>query len=381
MGGRDKEEPLLNLTPRVRALRLLRQWILQERLPRGERLPPEQVLSAELQVSRTTLRAALAQLEEERLIEPTRYGRGRVVSASVFRSKGLLARTIVLIDPSLDEDESYVEEHGCQRQIREYASRVVHGLGLHSMMLNTRSCEELEIRELVEQAPHGVLLLGPMQSRQNLVENFLQHRVPVACYSDAWESKDVSSVHVDHRAGAAEITRWLLDRGHSRILPCWILEPAEEPKWLTERAAGYKATVEGKGVAAMQPVECRVPNIAPTSRDDFEMEARLIAGHLVEYLGSADPIDAIMATSDRAAIAIAAACRIFGKEPNQDIQIVGFGNSWAQCPENEWERQRPVASVEWPVRQIADELIDLVMNPPEQARSRVIPPRVVSAED
>ena len=59
--------------------------VLRERIARGEyppnrRIPPETDLTAEFNVSRPTVRAALAILEEEGLIL-TRRGKGRYVTA------------------------------------------------------------------------------------------------------------------------------------------------------------------------------------------------------------------------------------------------------------------------------------------------------------
>lgn len=60
---------------------VLRERISTNVLPPGELLPSEAVLSAEFRVARNTVRRALAQLEEEGLIESL-PGRGRVVRAA-----------------------------------------------------------------------------------------------------------------------------------------------------------------------------------------------------------------------------------------------------------------------------------------------------------
>ncbi len=63
----------------VRAARhALEQAILARRIPAGDRLPPERALAAELGVNRTTLRAALRELEVAGLVQ-VRHGSGYAV--------------------------------------------------------------------------------------------------------------------------------------------------------------------------------------------------------------------------------------------------------------------------------------------------------------
>ena len=57
-----------NQGPQARSLRTLRKWIAEGKLPAGEQLPTEHALMDLLKVSRTTVRAALSQLENEGLI-------------------------------------------------------------------------------------------------------------------------------------------------------------------------------------------------------------------------------------------------------------------------------------------------------------------------
>jgi hypothetical protein len=57
-----------NQGPQARSLRTLRKWIADGKLAAGEPLPTEHSLMELLKVSRTTVRAALSQLEAEGLI-------------------------------------------------------------------------------------------------------------------------------------------------------------------------------------------------------------------------------------------------------------------------------------------------------------------------
>jgi GntR family transcriptional repressor for pyruvate dehydrogenase complex len=74
------------------ATEAIRSQIVLEKLPAGERLPPERVLVQELGVSRTVLREALSSLEALGLIE-TRGTRGRFVAqgGSSERSRSIVS--------------------------------------------------------------------------------------------------------------------------------------------------------------------------------------------------------------------------------------------------------------------------------------------------
>jgi len=71
-----------------RAAQLIRRKIFTQDLPPGTMLPPERVLSARLDVSRNSLRSALAKLESEGLLD-VRQGRG--VTVLDYRESGGLS--------------------------------------------------------------------------------------------------------------------------------------------------------------------------------------------------------------------------------------------------------------------------------------------------
>ncbi|MEM1097368.1 MAG: substrate-binding domain-containing protein [Planctomycetota bacterium] len=68
----------------------------------------------------------------------------------------------------------------------------------------------------------------------------------------------------------------------------------------------------------------------PTGKDEFEHCVRLAVGYLFEHLKARQRPDAIMATSDRPAFILAAACRLLGFKSGRDIRIVGYDNQVEQ---------------------------------------------------
>ena len=51
-----------------------------------------------------------------------------------------------------------------------------------------------------------------------------------------------------------------------------------------------------------------------------------------------------MAHTDGEAFAIAAACRLCGKQPQRDLMIVGYDAYWPNWLERQWEPVVPVAA-------------------------------------
>jgi DNA-binding LacI/PurR family transcriptional regulator len=56
--------------------------------------------------------------------------------------------------------------------------------------------------------------------------------------------------------------------------------------------------------------------------------------------------DAVITINDGHVFPVAAACRMLGFEPNVDIKIAGYDNSWMSAPERELEPTRPIVTVD-----------------------------------
>ncbi len=326
-------------------------------------------------MSRTTLRSALSLLEQEGVVTPAKTGRGRLVSKDGLQQSPL-ARSILILDPQFSELHASPTELCC---VRQCAIQTIHALGLHAIVLQQNLCEGQHLARLIEERPLGLLVLSPMTDSLDIIESFLAARVPVACFADECGVTEAPSVGIDHRAGAASLTNWLLNRGRSRILPCWVFEEGEQqPLWLNDRTEGYRTALQEHGIAPLDPVQCK---LVASRNDDapsaFTKNARMLAGHLVEYLTNGESVDAIMAVSDQVAYTVAAACRIFNMEPNDDVEIVGFGNLRSVCREREWEPAGPVASVDLTPRVVAKELVDLVLHPPRECKDAKVIPKLV----
>jgi DNA-binding LacI/PurR family transcriptional regulator len=213
-------------------------------------------------------------------------------------------------------------------------------------------------------------------------------RVPlvVAGNDPMWSECD--RVISDHEAGTSMLTRWLLEQGKKRILRLWTVDGAGH-YWLHARNRGFEKEMSAKGIEAMGPVLVGdVEHKDESDRARFDKNVRLVAGNLIEYLAGDRPrIDAIMATSDSDASLAAAACRLFGLRPNEDICIVGYDNFWPAAPERPFENYTPMATVDKQNHAVGLKMIDILQRriagelPAEPQCILVAPELVVPSPD
>ena len=97
------------------------------------------------------------------------------------------------------------------------------------------------------------------------------------------------------------------------------------------------------------------------SKEDFELQSRLMAGYLVEHLRGPNAIDAIMAPSDAIVGHLCAA--LAGAWEGSQIatfSLVGYDNMWDDMETRQWEPMGPVATVDKKNLAIGAELMALL---------------------
>ena len=137
------------------------------------------------------------------------------------------------------------------------------------------------------------------------------------------------------------------------------------------------------GIAPMPALRIPRPTEArPTTKEHFTAHVRHIAGFLIEHMRGDKAIDTLMATSDSEAIALASACRLFGRDPDSDIRIVGYDNQWQTSSDRQWEPCMPLATIDKQNPLIGARLVEVLMDRVEGRLAaapvlRLIPPRLL----
>jgi LacI family transcriptional regulator len=177
-------------------------------------LPGERTLCEMLQVSRNTLRAALAQLKKDGGIKSS-HGAGNQILAGHVRAKSrpkshdvavLTPEPLTHIRPSqtlwIDELRATLSERGCRL-------RVFHG---HQYF---RTNPGPRLQDLVQRSPHGCWILT--LSNEKVQNWFAKSRVPCVVAGSIYPGIDLPFRDLDHRAMCRHAAGVLLGLGHRKI--------------------------------------------------------------------------------------------------------------------------------------------------------------------
>jgi DNA-binding LacI/PurR family transcriptional regulator len=367
--------------PRARAVQTLRAWIEEGKLAGGDRLPSELDLAARMGVARVTVRRALQDLEEANLIR--QEGRSRIVTQE--RPMLLSDAVAVLSDDPTMPDGSR-RSGGFEKYIQIAVLEAIDEAGLHAMLLRAERVAGAYTKKLVSEKPRGAVVLGSAARSpvgREVIRHLLAAKVPVACYGGAGAGNSCDSVASDHERGQYEVVRYLIERGCKRILRVWpALAMQEGMDWLKARDAGYERAVREAGLPCLEPICPLIPATGLSNQEVFDLHKRIFAGHLAPHLLAAEPVDALAVVSDGPLIAAAAACRLLGKRPQQDVLLAGYDDYWAESYARAYEPTVPLVTVNKRNAAIGRELLDLVLaraagTLPAEPQRRLVPPELV----
>lgn len=368
-------------SPRRRAIAQIREWIRAGRFASGHALPAERELAKTMGVARVTVRSALAELVREGLLEASFRRQHRVAGLA---SGGLMARTVAVLSKHHQKDHA---RRGYDLAIQLDTSRLLEQAGLHVLNLNPQTLLDGGLAHLLAQRPRAVLVTYDVSESAvgpELIAACAEARIPVTAYGYSPALRRCDVVTCDQEAGSHALTRWLLQRGRRRILRVWRVRA--ESHWLRQRDAGHERALREAGVAALPAVVITgLPDVIADAQA-WNATVRTVAGHLPEHLCGSQPIDAIMVASDPHANQVAAALRLFGKVPNEDIDIVGYDHTWAEEPSRIWESTGPLATVDKRCDRICQELAALVLDRidgrlPEMPQRRVVDGELIALCD
>ncbi len=365
---------IVSNSPRMRAVRHLIEWTQDGRLLAGQRLPAENRLAAKLNVSRTTIRLALDDLEKQGFIRSEK--RKRIVLNHIKPKRSFLSDAIVLI---MDSPEQFNRStmHGTWHSnfVHTGAVDAIRAAGYDALTLHPNRVAGDLLQRLISEKPRGVIIMRRAledKSCQHFVRAFREGNIPFVVCGDARLARNdpklmagIDMVGSDHRAGSYAITKWLIARGRKRILRLWKLPfggPEERENWLQCRDEGYEKAIKEAGLKSIPATEVyEGDNSAPyDSKENFDFNKLLIAGHLIKHLSGPKPIDAIMAVSDSTIGYIAAALRVHGKIPNKDVLLAGYDNMWEDQWFRKWEPRGPAITVDKKNLLIGRELMALL---------------------
>jgi DNA-binding LacI/PurR family transcriptional regulator len=384
---------IVSNSPRTRAVRSLKQWISDGRLQAGVRLPAETRLAEKLNVSRSTIRLALSDLEREGIVSPDK--RRRMVLDRIKPERTFLSDAVALITDAPEQFERG-KMHGTWHSnfIHTGAVDAIRSAGYDVLNIHPSRIAGDLIQRLILQQPRGVIIMREVLqtlSGQHLPQALQEGNVPFVIYGGLGRARDKESVTSfdtvasDHEYGAYLLTKWLIGKGRRQILRLWDLNIAsvtEKPEWINQRSLGYERAMAEAGLKALPALEIYNPGQKQDTFEEFQLQARLLAGYLIEYLTREQPIDALMVVSDSLVPTTTAALKLHHRAPSEQLLVVGYDNMWEDSPARKWEPAPPAATVDKKNLEVGHELMRLLQQriegslPPE-GQHRVIKPELI----
>lgn len=374
---------LHNGSPRARAIRMLRDWIEQGRLQPGMPLPPERELSQHMGVGLATVQRALRVLTNEGLIQQ-RDGHTRLLSSSTSTTVSSIIRQTLLVLAPAEVPFAGHSQAGWAEYIGIGATAAARQSGKGVLCLPPEKLLEQTADRLLSVRPSCVLVSDMSAMQRQSLDEYLavlaKDGVPIVVYGNGPLDQPYDRVASDHETGAYLLTRHLIDRGSRRILPIFTMP--EDVYWKKGRQEGYNRAMRESG---LEPLDTLWKDNLQNSftAEHFRVQSNYLAGRLVPYLTGGKPVDAIMAASDGEVFSIAAACRLFGREPQKDILLAGYDNYYGECPERDVESSVPIATVDKQNFVLGGEMMALLQdriagNLAEGPQLRLIPPRLIT---
>lgn len=352
--------PNLRVSPRTQSVQTIVQWIEEGRFPPDSRLPGEEHLAVSLGVARGTVRSALQHLVDQGILAK-QPNRGHVVNQNPQSpTSSLLAGSYILIAEPTGADLSRIA--GYSQALDFAAVRSLHEHGHHVIHMSPSRLSVEVCMDIIRGRPLGIMCGFEAFHRPNVtdyLERFHQAGIPVAVASE--RNSNFDRVLPGHRHNTAELIKRLAAQGHTRIARVWTIDPA--PPWLQERNIGYEEGCRAAGLSVLPPILALGPYLRSELRDPdaFMQRTRTFAGYLVDSLRKAQRPDALLAITDADAVAIIAAIRLCGLEPEKDIDVIGYDGYWSTCWEREFEPFPPLFSVDKNNTEIGRRLVETLM--------------------
>ncbi len=295
--------------------RQLRRLIFSGRWAPGSRLPSENQLQRDLQISRSTVRQAFSDAQHEGLIERI-PGRGTFVAEPAPSSRQ--KRLIAFIISDFESEREWELLNGAESAAR--------GNDCHVVFYNTRhDCREEQrvLGQLVQQNISGALLWSCADPDTANHVYYGADLPPLVMMDRDTPALPTDFVTSDNHGGASLALSHLLALGHRRIV-C-LTHDVVGLLPVAERIQGYHDTLLGAGADPMAPwVLPTAAELSPASAlrlsDDPDSEPMRF---LIRRLAAERPT-ALFAVNDLVALLALRAARALQLRVPDDLSVIGF---------------------------------------------------------
>lgn len=335
----------------------LRDKIFNGEIKPGEKLPSENELSAEYQISRQTVRKALQILQEEGYIY-AEHGRGTFCSEMSRHNKN--SKNIAVIT-------TYLSDYIFPRVI-EGIDQVLTEHGYSILLKNTRNSRSIEakcLEELLQKDIDG-LIIEPSKSQifcrhVNLYQLLDQYEIPYVFIQGRYaQMKNKPHILLDDCKGGYLLTQHLLSLGHKNIVGVFKADDIQGQ----QRHKGYVHALQDAGIS-YDPDKVIWFHTEDRKSHPYELMRQMAQNR------SDVPFTAVVAYNDQTAVNIMQALEEEGLSCPEDISITGYDNSYlaSSC-------KVPLTTIAHPQQKLggmaAELLLQLIQNKSEVGKKEII---------
>lgn len=290
----------------------LKGQILSGKIQAGDRIPSENVLAEQYQVSRQTVRKAISILDHAGYVY-AEHGRGTFCSELVKHSKN--SKNIAVVT-------TYLSDYIFPRIIQGIDD-VLTNHGYSIMLKNTKNSRNGEakcLEELLQKDIDG-MIIEPSKSQiycrhMNLYKKLEEFQIPYVfiqgCFS---QMQDKPQVLMDDCKGGYMITKYLISLGHKDIIGVFKSDDTQGQN----RHKGYVTALQEAGIM-----------YDPDNVIWFYTEDRAIHPYesIRQMAAQKKSMDAVVCYNDQIAVEVVRALQETGLRVPYDVSVTGYDNSY-----------------------------------------------------
>jgi LacI family transcriptional regulator len=330
----------------------------------GQQLLGELELAERVKVGRTTLRAALADMEAQGLIE-RRKGAGTFVKDRPVKDSPRRrhpAQLAIVVEHHHDMAKGWLYGAEMIRGALSLAGR--QGVECSTLSLDVPE-EEARIRDTRALRSYDGFICVSVDDREIVARLVELRRGPVVLLDHSFRDLPITSVVDGSFAGSRALTRHLLALGHRRIAFFNCHRPAETNP---EKLAGFRAAIKEKGLSLDPDLIAEAP--PPTQPETLAPFAEAL---VERWLALPEPPTAILGFDDHLAMNVLVPLERRGLRIGSDVSVAGQGDAAFRRGLSDW-----LTSTRVYPREMGREAARLALagQPPSEGRTVIVPNRL-----
>lgn len=285
----------------------IRKYITDHDFKAGDKLPTEKEMCDELSISRTTIRRALQDLQEQQVLYKIQ-GSGTYVGSKPIE-KTPNAPIVPMVLSRASSVSRFIE---FVQGAESYLSEKSYFLSLH--VANESAEEERHIINRLIEQDFRYILVSPYTSEVNVdfYFNWIQQGIHFVFIDILPNGLNGNLVTSDNVTGGYLATEHLIAQGYRRV--AFFSSKTITESTIIDREAGYDMAMRAAG----RPIE-------PSLKIFFDY-TRSAATPILEAMQSPQPPDAFFAVNDVTATYLFGQLEKIGYRVPEDVGIIGFDN-------------------------------------------------------